>query len=465
MCISLFLLLLLAAAAAAATAAPPQAALDSVHLDAATGAALPTPLPLTANATAWAASYASACSAHAPWREALSAYSAVHASALAALRSGSGRPQLSVYRIPARRAIIGMGCLLPGLSNVFLSALYRGRVFLLDWPSSRAALGVPAWLPEVRTPWQPLARALGANRTAAHHKVHSVGGETVATVRGRRAPTLWGPIPASDPVDLETHWAFNRGAYTQEFGAREPAELAWLARVIPRDASGAALWGCVYAAVAPLTPAALARSEAVPLPPVPSPPAPPHQPGQPPALVCLHVRTWALEPVPTAAPPQHSAFVAAAFQCLEQVLQETGARARGKRGSSSGNATVVYIASDDAEVRSLARARFGRAFDVRTAADAPAQTAYVDEADSDERADEVALSSWGEWARLTRCPVLITTGFSGYGRSAGAAGAGSALYYYDEDQMAQRGVGSGQACVRREAGAARELTKGFGAGW
>ena len=414
---------------------------------------------LASNASAWYSAYTSTCLAHAPWRDALSAYSALHARALAVLRNSSEsavepRPSLSVYRIPRRRSIIGLGCLLPGLSNVFLSALKRGRVFLLDWPGSEPVFAVPEWLPGVRSPWKPLAKALGADRTSAHYKGFAAGYNTAATVSGVRAPALWGAIPADDPVDVETHWIFNRGAYTH-MGAQTEEEFRWLATVLPRDASGSTLWGCVYAAVVPLTPALLARSDAVPL---PAPPLPPAQQRRdaPPALVCLHVRTWALEPVPTDAPPAESKYVRAAFECLEKVLVESNA---------SRATTTVYVASDDVEVRSLARVRFGADFTVATATDEPAQIAFINEEDDDARAEEITLGSWAEWARLVRCPVLVGTAYSGYARSAGAAGARSALYFYDEDALGPNTGSGGRACVRRQDGAERELTKGFGAGW
>ena len=84
----------------------------------------------------------------------------------------------------------------------------------------------------------------------------------------------------------------------------------------------------------------------------------------------------------------------------------------------------------------------------------------MDEEQDDEAAEAVARFSWGEWLRLAQCPVLITSVYSGYGRSAGAAGWASALYYYDDDVA---GAADGP-CARRE-GEGRDFVKGFGAGW
>jgi hypothetical protein len=120
------------------------------------------------------------------------------------------------------------------------------------------------------------------------------------------------------------------------------------------------------------------------------------------------------------------------------------------------------VASDDAAVRALAAATFGDggARPVLHADQAPAQTAFTSEDDDDAAADAVALFSWGEWARLAACPALITSIYSGYGRSAGGAGWGSALYFYDDDVA---GAADGP-CVPR-VGPSRDFAKGFGAGW
>jgi len=457
----------------------------------------------------WYLGYKNTCSSSEPWRDVLTNYTAFHSATLAVLRRGNASeiaalkpaPSLSVYRVPGRRSIIGLGCLLPGLANVFLSAIRRGRIFLLDWPGMESVFEDPPGLQVRAGDWEVLAAALGPARKEAHYVGFAQGYNSAPEIRGKRAPELWGPIPSHDPVQLETHWIFNRGVYTQ-MGVKTEEEAVWVDSLIPRlhAASGDTLaWGCIYASVVPLTPLILARAgQDVLLPAFEDPPAlPPKMPpvtrhrrgasgGRPtpagstdtlaaggrgairaPPYVCLHIRTWALEPVPTESPPSSSSFVAAGFRCADYVLGRLASQAPRNQSDN----VVLYVASDDVEVRRMARDKWGGKHSVITDSATPVHVAYLDETLENVKAREAVESSWSEWARLSRCPVLITSAFSGYGRSAGAAGWGSTLYFYDEDAAAERlGVevevrGGGAPCWGRQRGSDRELTKGFGAGW
>jgi len=151
-------------------------------------------------------------------------------------------------------------------------------------------------------------------------------------------------------------------------------------------------------------------------------------------------------------PAAESKYVAAAFRCLAHVLASEGAP----------GATAVFVASDDEEVRTLARARFGARYAVTNSSLRPAQSGFTRPQDADAQAEAVYAESMAEWLRLAQCPALITTVFSGYGRTAGAAGWGSTLFYYDEEAG---GIDTSVIPCRPRFGPTRALVSTQGAGW
>jgi len=394
----------------------------------------------------------------------------------------SARPALTVWRAPPRGSPIGAGCLLPGAANAFLSAAFRGRAFLLDWPATAAALGGAPGAAERRAnlsaearaaDWALLAgaAALGPGATEVHweqregvrwwgsaaaleleEEAAGGAGGGAARAGSPAAPRLWG---RPRHADVETWDVMNRGAFTQTHAERmDPAERAWLDRVLPRDAAGGLMMGCVYAAAGAFpSDALLARAAAlVPALPPPRDAGPLRRGasssggGDAPTLICLHVRTWDLEPgaVPLGAA---SPAAQAGFRCLEKVLREVG-----------GAGAAVFVASDSEAVRAAARERFGGARAVLSSAAAPAHTAFLPEALGNAQAEAVFEGALAEWAVLAQCPVIVASIWSGFSRSAAAASWRSALYFADDEE-------DGLPACRRWEGAARSRTLTVGAGW
>ena len=445
----------------------------------------PPPLPVVRppreslnGAADWYRAYCAACLEHEPWRETLAEYAQWHASALLELHEpgGAREVQLSVYRIPRGNAQIGVGCLLPGLASVFLSAVRRRRLFLLDWDGTEGVFGAPASGLQLRADWRSLADQLGPR---ASRGLYELSPELFPVISGDGAPQLWGE-EATD-FDLQTHTVFNRGVFTGKGGQPSEADMRWLRALLPR-AHGALAYGCVYAAVAPLTGAVLRRAAGgAALPHGPPPPAPP---AAPPPLVCLHVRTWMLDPVPhvPATPHDASPFVAKAFRCAAHVLALSDAAA-----PPGGERVPLFVSTDDADVRTLAVSRFGAdGRDVRfsdappvhtgerrrllrrrriglSPALRPRRTGFLDAGATSAQLHAAYASSLADWLLLAHCPVLVMSAASGFARSAAAAGWGGSIWHVDEDWLGGR-VSEERPCSEK-TGLNRELTKGVGAGW
>ena len=434
------------------------------------------------------AALAAACEAdNAGWRALLAAYAQTHARGLAALEAGAAavaalpparRPRLSVYIVRPRESQVGLGDIVAGLSNVFLSALRRGRVLLVEWEGSEAALGQPRApflaTRTTRARWERLALALGprgANRTEAHWSV--VRGEVQGDARSW--PPLWG---RGRGKTLETHAHFNRGAFTPDGGApagSDPTALGWLERSLPRAPDGGLAYGCVYRAVFSIRRRLRVRAaQRVRLPPPPPPPpSPPPAPTPataaaatattaPPAagLLCAHIRTWVFSPE---LPRESAEIVRNALRCTEHLLRarDAGDRGRGAGGTGT-NATLLYVASDNDVAREAFRARFG-ARRVLSIPDAPAHIAY--KFDASPAAIGAALESTVlDWHLLSRChggTVLATN--TGFSRTASAA-AQAPLFFWRRDEDVEAADDGGVPCSAF-AGKGREVNRGVGCGW
>ena len=420
------------------------------------------------------AALAAACEAdNAGWRALLAAYAQTHARGLAALEAGAAavaalpparRPRLSVYIVRPRESQVGLGDIVAGLSNVFLSALRRGRVLLVEWEGSEAALGQPRApflaTRTTRARWERLALALGprgANRTEAHWSV--VRGEVQGDARSW--PPLWG---RGRGKALETHAHFNRGAFTPDGGApagSDPTALGWLERSLPRAPDGGLAYGCVYRAVFSIRRRLRVRAaQRVRLP--PPPPPPPATTTAPPAagLLCAHIRTWVFSPE---LPRESAEIVRNALRCTEHLLRarDAGDRGRGAGGTGT-NATLLYVASDNDVAREAFRARFG-ARRVLSIPDAPAHIAY--KFDASPAAIGAALESTVlDWHLLSRChggTVLATN--TGFSRTASAA-AQAPLFFWRRDEDVEAADDGGLPCSAF-AGKGREVNRGVGCGW
>jgi len=418
------------------------------------------------------AALAAACTtgANAAWGALLAAHGARHARGLAALEAGAAavaalppaeRPKLSVYVVRPRESQVGLGDIVAGLSNVFLSALRRGRVLLVEWEGSAAALGPPrapfardAWASRAR--WERLAAALGVpgNRSEAVWRVErgKVQGSALTW------PPLWRGGGGRGKA-LEVHEHFNRGAFTPDGGAAAPGAdagaLAWLERTLPRAADGALAYGCVYRAAfgvarrlrvraAQLVPQVLLPP---PRPAAPSDTALPPVPPTPLPLLCAHVRTWVFRPE---LPQESRDIVRGALRCAEHALR--------LRGNAS---TPLLLAADNAAARRAFREQLGAAR-VLAIADAPAHVGYKEGA-SDAEIEDALDSTVLDWHLLSRCHHGVVMAYNtGFSRTAAAAAQAPLFIWRGDEEVEEEGAAP---CGVLGPGPAREANRGVGCGW
>jgi hypothetical protein len=410
------------------------------------------------------AALAAACAADAGWSALLAAHAALHARGLAALEAGaaavaalpaSERPKLSVFAVRPRESQVGLGDIVAGLSNVFLSALRRGRVLLVDWEGSSSALGPPrapfardAWASRAR--WERLALALGAPGARSEAVWRVARGKVLGNASSW--PPLW---RGGRGKALELHEHFNRGAFTPDGGAAapgaNPAALAWLERSLPRAADGALAYGCVYRAAFSVARRLRVRAahivpQALLPPPPPTPPPPPPYSGLLLPLLCVHVRTWVFQ---HALPEESRKIVQGALRCAEHALAA--------RGNAS---TPLLLAADNAAARAAFRERLGAAR-VLTIPDAPRHVGFQEGA-SDADVAAALESSVLDWHLLSRCHHGVVMAYNtGFSRTAAAA-AQAPLFIWRGDEEIAAGAAP---CAELGAGSAREANRGVGCGW
>ena len=360
---------------------------------------------------------ASCGAASTTWGDEMYKYAVWHAKALVKLRAAAaavgkvgvgagagvglrrqGLPRLSVYRFDSTTSWIGFGDAIAGLSNVFLSAVRRRRVFLLDWPGQRALASPESGLETVGVDWEALLPAYRGNASRA--KWYVIDG-TPTMEPPNVGPQLW---PAAGTTrgggaDVEISEHFNRGALTVEGGAgeRAAADTMWLTSVLPFADDNIPRYGCVYRAVFSIA-RALRRAAArrVPL---------PIGGGR---LVCAHVRTFNFNNV--VIPVEATMLVSALLDCLA----ETVTRQR---------ADAVFVASDSLAVRAAARTAMAGKYTYYEAPDRPKHIAYMKNAAPAER--EAALgTALQDWWLLSLCPFVVTTQNTGFSRTALAMGGG-----------------------------------------
>ena len=194
------------------------------------------------------------------------------------------------------------------------------------------------------------------------------------------------------------------------------------------------------------------------LPICPLPPAPPA--SAPPPYVCLHVRTWMLDPQPhvPVVSNEQSPYVGRALRCLAHVLRGVDAQA------GPGGRVPLFVTADDPAIAALVRSRFGEEGkrEVSTSRSPPHHTGFLDPGASAEQLHEAYASSLSDWLLMAHCPVLVSSAASGFARSAAAQGWGNTLWYVDEEWL---GGSVADAPCHPMRGRNRELVKGVGAGW
>lgn len=369
------------------------------------------------------------------WDKLLATYSAAHASTLATLDhhcpiTPPALQGLSVYRMYPRESWIGLGDFLPGVANVFLSALRRNRLFLLHWegidtPEFSALLHPPPTLSTFH-PWQGVADGLSVHSSVAQWDV--VKGE----VKGNAStwPLLWGKASVSTgrSRDIEIHTHFNQGALSLTAHTSNDTDLQgaskWLMGILPRLEDGSVAWGCVYRAILRLSPALQRKARgSLALP----PPSPPKAPA---SLVCLHLRTWYFSR-PT---DEEDDTVVKATECLDHALSKVG------------NAdTAVFLASDNVDARRVIqdhiypRRLFASKF-------APQHVAYQENATEGE-IGEAFETSLMDFFLLSGCQHIVLPINSGFSRSAAVSGRASIWF---SNEFSFLGLeGNGEPCKTR----------------
>ena len=197
------------------------------------------------------------CLLHPHWKDLLHNYSSLYASSLELLAGGDARGEgarvrFTVAVIEPRSSRIGLGDVLPGLSNIFLSALRHNRMFWLDWELALGSVLEPgSGLNAFHLPanashgsWRQIVDKLSPNATFLHGGPPELAGDTAPL-------TPWSVDAVS--ADVAVFKEFNRGVYTR-YGATHPDDTAWLERTVPRGPDGALAFGCVYAAALRFSP-------------------------------------------------------------------------------------------------------------------------------------------------------------------------------------------------------------------
>jgi hypothetical protein len=367
------------------------------------------------------AAASAACAASLAWSSALADYAFFHARAVAAPDFG-GAP-LSVYRVEPRTSFIGLADAIAGLSNVFLSAVRHRRVFLLDWPG-QDVLHAPASL-NTTVAWAARSAPARTREWAARF------GEILGVPD--EWPALWGPRVGDADVAVFTH--FNRGVFTDEWGARAgSADAAWLDTLLPRAADGLVAFGCVYRAAFSISRSVRARAyRAVTGGDFPRvPPLPTVGSAERTPLVCSQVRSWLFTE------PATESSWATNFACVEALLAQHAA-----------HGAAVFVATDNKAVRDAARVRFGARLLAQRAT--PQHIGYKAAA-SDAEILDALKTTVVDWVLLARCPVVVTSVNTGFARTAAAMG--SAVFYAVDYPF------HGNCSL-----VSRDAFKGVGAGW
>jgi hypothetical protein len=367
------------------------------------------------------------CLSHPHWKDLLHNYSSLYASSLDRFaggdaRGGEGaRVRFTVAVIEPRSSRIGLGDVLPGLSNIFLSALRHDRIFWLDWELALGSVLEPgSGLNAFHLPanashgsWRQLVDKLGPSATFIHGGPPELAGDTAPL-------TPWSVDAVS--ADVAVFKEFNRGVYTR-YGATHPDDTAWLERTVPRGPDGALAFGCVYAAALRFSPTFLHYVTRL--------KEKTFRPSKG-RVMCVHLRLGDTALVKHVRPANTSPQFQRATACLDRVLDAR-------------RETAVFVAADDASaVRMLGdhvRARN------HTFISSQLKVAHVAnwreqkeqshwyravpllrhapwlrfESITDQEIINAYTSSWAEWLLLSSCHVLLLSS-SGFSRTAAAYG-------------------------------------------
>ena len=373
------------------------------------------------------------------WGIEMREYAMWHAAALSELRlaaaaAGGPRnktgdavvlPRLSIYRFNPATSWIGFGDAVAGISNVFLSAVRRRRVFLLDWPEQEVIIApILSHLETMGVDWHALAKAYGPNRSYASWFV--IEGVPTMKPKGSFGPILWPQDGATwgSGADVEVSEHYNRGALTQEGGGgRAAVDTAWLFSVLPMGTDGKPLYGCVYRASFSISKSVLRMaSQHVPLPST--------------NLVCAHIRSWSFSDA------EISETTNALLDCLEKSADNRGALS-------------IFLASDSQSVRTAARARLtSGGFQYFEAPDKPQHIGYKANIKAVDREAALAVAMQ-DWWLLSTCSVVVTSPNTGFSRTALAMGGGQPIISAPDDNDEEF------LCVMTE----RDWGKGDGSGW